>query len=152
MFPFVSSIAMFFSCKKWLSLFSHVISPYLHGKLINCTSAFYLSFCCTVLPRILNISIFMNRVISVMCICQLYFLCFFVFNFTLHGIFINFGNQQVYYLINPYFFVACGWQRKSALTRYLDFHENIRFFKDTQWVLGPALSTRRNYHWISWST
>ena len=49
---------VFSYCKKWLSSLSHGISPYLHGKLINWTSAFYLSFCCTVLPRILNILIF----------------------------------------------------------------------------------------------
>ena len=30
-------------------------------KLINCARAFYLSFCCTVLPRILNILIIMKR-------------------------------------------------------------------------------------------
>ena len=60
-FPFVSSIALFSSRKKWLSYLSHAISPYLHGKLINWTSAFHLSFCCTVLPRILNILIFMNK-------------------------------------------------------------------------------------------
>ena len=75
-FPFNSSIALFSSRKKWLSYLSHVISPYLHEKLINWTSAFYLSFCCTVLPRILNILIFMNRVISIICICQLYFMLF----------------------------------------------------------------------------
>ena len=76
MFPFVSSIVLFSSRKKWLSYLSHAISPYLHGKLISSTGAFYLSFCCTVLPRILNILIFMNRVISIICICQLYFRLF----------------------------------------------------------------------------
>ena len=40
---------------KMTSYLSHAISPYLHGKLINWTSAFYLSFCYTVLPRILNL-------------------------------------------------------------------------------------------------
>ena len=73
-FPFVSSMALFSSHKKWLSDLSHAISPYLHGMLINWTSVFYLSFCCTVLARILNILIFMNRVISIICICQLYFM------------------------------------------------------------------------------
>ena len=58
------------------SFLSHAISPYLHGKLINWTSAFYLSFCCMVLPRILNILFFMNGVISIICICQLYFMFF----------------------------------------------------------------------------
>ena len=58
-----------FSRKKWLSYLSHAISPYLHRKLINSTSAFHLSFFCTVLPRILSILIFMNRVNSVICIC-----------------------------------------------------------------------------------
>ena len=37
-------------------------SPYLHGKLINWTIAFYFSFSCTVLRRILNILISMNRI------------------------------------------------------------------------------------------
>ena len=75
-FPFVSSIALFSSHKKRLSYLSHTISPYLHGKLMNWTSAFYLSFCCKVLPRILNILIFMNRFISVICISKLYFMLF----------------------------------------------------------------------------
>ena len=75
-FPFVSAIDLSSSCKKWLSYLSHAISPYLHGKLINWTSAFYLSFYCTILPTILNILIFMNRVVSIICICRLYFLFF----------------------------------------------------------------------------
>ena len=45
--PFVFSVALFSSRKKWLSYLSHDI----HGKLINWTSAFYLSFCCTVYPE-----------------------------------------------------------------------------------------------------
>ena len=114
-FPFVSSIALFSSRKKWLSYLSHAISPYLHGKLINWTSAFYLNFCCTFLPRILNILIFMNRVISIICTCKLYFHMW----FYIKGICINFDNQQIYYLINLYFFVACVGQPKSVLTRYL---------------------------------
>ena len=61
--------SVFFSREKTLIL-------YFHGKLINWTSAFYFSFCCTVLPRILNILIFINRFISVICICQLYFILF----------------------------------------------------------------------------
>ena len=65
---------VFFSHK--VTYLSHAISPYLHGKLITWTSAFYLSFCCRVLPKILNILILMNRVISIICICQLYFLHF----------------------------------------------------------------------------
>ena len=116
--PFVSSMALFPSRKKWLSYLSHSNSPYLHGKVINWTNAFYLSFCCTVLPRILNILIFMNRVISIICICQLHF-SFIICNFTSHGICINFDKQQIFYLINTYFFVVCVGQRKSVLTRYL---------------------------------
>ena len=58
---FVSSMALFSFRKKWLSYLPHAISPYLHGKLINWTIEFYSSFCCTVLPRILNILIFTNR-------------------------------------------------------------------------------------------
>ena len=73
---FCFSIALFSSRKKWLSCLSHAISPYLHGKLMNWTSELYLSFCCTVLPRILNILIFMNRVISIIYIYQLYFMLF----------------------------------------------------------------------------
>ena len=115
---FVSSIALFPSRKKWLSNLSHSISPYFHGKVINWTNAFYLSFCCTVLPRILNILIFMNRVISIICIFQLHF-SFIICNFVSHGICINFDKQQVFYLINTYFFVVCVGQRKSLLTRYL---------------------------------
>ena len=75
-YPFVSSIALFSSRKKWLHYLSHTSGPHLQGKLINWTSAFYLSFCCTVLLRILNMLIFMNRVISIICICQLYFMLF----------------------------------------------------------------------------
>ena len=75
-FLFVSCIALFSSRKKWLSYLLHAISPYLHGNLINWTSTFSLSFCCTVLCRILNRLIFMNRAISVICICQFYFMIF----------------------------------------------------------------------------
>ena len=75
-FLFVSSIALFSSRKKWLDYLSHVISPYLHEKLINWISAIYLSFSCTVLPRILNTLIFLNRVISIIFVCQLYFMLF----------------------------------------------------------------------------
>ena len=75
-FLFVSSIALFSSRRKWLSYLSHAISPYLHGRLINWTSMFYLSICCTVLPRILNKLIFMNRVFSIICICLLDFRLF----------------------------------------------------------------------------
>ena len=80
------SFCFLFSCllsvfyrKKWLSYLSHVISPYLHGKLIKWTSAFYLILFCLVLPKILNMLIFMNRVISIICICQLYFMLFLMF-------------------------------------------------------------------------
>ena len=75
-FPFVSSIALFSFRKKWPSYLSYAISPYLDGKLINWSSAFYLSYCCTVLSRILNILIVVNRVISIICVCQLYFMLF----------------------------------------------------------------------------
>ena len=132
-FPFVSSIALFSSRKKWLSCHSHAISPYLHAKLINWTSAFYLSFCCTVLPRILNILIFMNRVISIICICQLYFML--LCSFLSHGICINFDNQQIYYLINPYFFVACVVQPKSVLTRYLGTLLGFQSYKLLDFIL-----------------
>ena len=73
---FFPSIALLPFGKKWLSYLSHAFSPYLNGKLINWTSAFYLNFCCMVLLRILNVLIFMNRVISVIYICQLYFMLF----------------------------------------------------------------------------
>ena len=99
-----------------------MISSYLHGKLINWTSRFYLSFCGTVLPRIPNIRILMNRVIWIICICQLHFmLAFYVIlcNFTSRGICINFDNQQqIYYLINLYFCVACMGQPRSVVTWY----------------------------------
>ena len=97
---------------------SHAISSYLHGKLISWTIAFYMSLCCTVLLRIMNISIFTNRIISLICICQLY-LFFFFCNFTSHGICINFENQQIYNLNNLSFFVACVGEPKSVLTRFL---------------------------------
>ena len=52
-FPFVSALALLcvlFSYRKmWLNYLSHANSPYLHRKLINWTSAFYLS--CTVYPE-----------------------------------------------------------------------------------------------------
>ena len=66
-FPFISSIALFSSRKMWLSYLSHAVSS--HGKLIDWTSGFYLSFCCMVFPRILNIITFMSRVVSIICIC-----------------------------------------------------------------------------------
>ena len=72
-YPFVSSIALFSSRKKWLHYLSHTSGPHLQGKLINWTSAFYLSFCCTVLLRILNILIFMDTVISINCNCSMLF-------------------------------------------------------------------------------
>ena len=40
--------------------------------------------------------------------------CFFLRNFTSHGIGINFDNQQIYYLITLYFFIACVGQPKSV--------------------------------------
>ena len=43
-------------------------------------------------------------------------LVFFLCNFTSHGICINFGNQQIYYLINLYVFVACLRKSKSVVT------------------------------------
>ena len=43
------------------------------------------------------------------------FLC----NFTSHGICIDFDNQQIFYLINLYFYAACMGHPKSVLTRYL---------------------------------
>ena len=77
---FFSSLALcvlFSYCKKWLSYLSHPNSPYLHGKLTNWASAFYLSFSSTAFPRILNIFIFMNTDISIICIfCYLYFMLF----------------------------------------------------------------------------
>ena len=105
----------FILVKRYLS---HAISPYLHGKLINWTSAFYMSLCCTVLPRIMNISIFTNRII-VLFVFANYILFFFFCNFTSHGICISFHNQQIYYLNNLYFFVACVGEPKSVLTRFL---------------------------------
>ena len=51
-FLFLLYSSVFFSQKRTTLPF---INPYLHGKLINWTSAFYLRFYCTVLPRILNI-------------------------------------------------------------------------------------------------
>ena len=84
-FVFTLALCVLFSYhKKWLSYLSHAISPYLHGNLKNCTSAFYLMFCCTVLPRILNkLLLLMNRGISSICICQSYFMLF-LCNFTSH--------------------------------------------------------------------
>ena len=72
---FVSSLALFFSRKKWVSYLSHAISPNFRGKMINSTTAFYWSFCCMFLPKILNIIIF-NWKSSITCICQLYFMLF----------------------------------------------------------------------------
>ena len=46
-------------------------------------------------------------------------LCFFIGSFTSHGICINLDNQQIYYLVNLYFFVAYVGQPKPVLTRYL---------------------------------
>ena len=113
---FVSSIALFSSRKKWLSYLSHAISPYLHGKLIKWKSVFCLSFCSTVLPRILNILILWIGLFQLFVFAN-YILCFLTCNFTQNSICINFDNQQIYYLINLYFFIACVGQ--SALTRYL---------------------------------
>ena len=56
----------------------------------------------------------MNRVVSIICICQLYFVLF-TCNFMSDGICMNFENQQIYYLINIYFFVARVGQPKSVL-------------------------------------
>ena len=116
-FPSASTIALFSLCKKWPSYLSHAISPYPYGKMINWTSPFYLSFCYdTVLPRMTNILMFMNRVISIICISQLYLM---LFHFASYGICTNSDNHQMYYLINLYFFDACVGQPKSVLTIYL---------------------------------
>ena len=102
--------------KKWLSYLPGVISPYLYGRLVNWTSAFYLRFCCTVLPRILKIYYYslwiglFQLFVIVNCI-----LCFFLCNFTSNGICI----EQIYYLINLYFFVVCMGHPKSVVTQYL---------------------------------
>ena len=94
-FNFLSSLALFSCYEKWLSYLSYAISPYLHGRLINWTMAF-LNFCCTVFPRILNILILMNRVVSIIWIFN-YILFFFVCSFTSHGTCIDFDNQQIFY-------------------------------------------------------
>ena len=60
-----------------------------------------------------------EQFISIIWICQLYFMLFHM-QFTWHGICINFNNQQIYYLINLHFFVACVVQPKSVLSRYLE--------------------------------
>ena len=60
-----------------------------------------------------------EQFISIIWICQLYFMLFHM-QFTWHGICINFNNQQIYYLINLHFFVACVVQPKSVLMRYLE--------------------------------
>ena len=78
MLYFLLFLALFSSRKKWLSCLSYAISPHLHAKMINWTSSFYLSFSCMVLPKILNLLIFMNRVISITCICQFYFMLFYM--------------------------------------------------------------------------
>ena len=116
-FPFVSTIALLSFCKKWLTYLSHAISPYLYEKLINWTSAFYLNFCCTVLPRILNLLIFINRVISIICICQLYFMLFHMYFYIIWYLY-QFW-QPAYISLYLYFFVACVRQSKYFLTRYL---------------------------------
>ena len=113
-FTFASSIALFSSRKKWLIYLPHAISPYLNGKLLNWKNAFSWRFCWTVLPRILN----WTRLFQLFVFVN-YSLCFFICNFTLRGICINFDNQQIYSLINLYFLAACLGQPKSVLTRYL---------------------------------
>ena len=53
---FVFTLALCVLCsyrKNWLSYLSHTISLYLHGKLINWTSTFYMRFYCTVLYEVL---------------------------------------------------------------------------------------------------
>ena len=107
LFIFTLALCVLFSYRKmWLSYLSHAISPYLHGKLINWTSPFYFRFCCTFLPRILNILLFQLFVFV-----NYIFLC----NFTPHGICI----EQIYCLINLYYFLTCVGHPKSVLTWYL---------------------------------
>ena len=76
----------------------------------------------------------MNTVISVIYICQLYYILF-ICNFTPHGICINFGNQHIYYLINLYFFVACAGQPKPLLTRYLGTMSGFQNYKLLDFIL-----------------
>ena len=60
----VDSLSFYISFLYFLALFSSR-KQWLHGKLINWTSAFYLSFVCVALPRILNILIFINTIFHV---------------------------------------------------------------------------------------
>ena len=102
-----------------LSYLSHAISPYLYGKLINWTSAFYLDV------------FFMSRVSSIVWIFN-YILCFFKCNFTSHGICINSGNQQIDYLVSFYFFVACMEQLNPIVKRYLATLLDFQNYYDPQ--------------------
>ena len=69
-----------------------------------------------VLPRILNILIFMNRVISITCICQLYFMLFHV---TLHRMVRLTSSRYINHLTNLHFLVACVGQPKAVFRRNL---------------------------------
>ena len=68
-----------------------------------------------------------------------YILCFLKCNFTSHGICINFDNQQIYYLINLYFFVACVGQWKSILTRYLGTLSGFQNYELLDFILQCEL-------------
>ena len=86
-FPFVSSLALVFCFKNWLSYLSHAISAYLHGNLVNWRTRLHFSFSCTVLPRIVNVLIYMNRVFQLVVFAN-YILCLSYINLY-HTVFVS---------------------------------------------------------------
>ena len=99
LFPFASSLALWGFFKKRLSYLLHSISTYLHGKLLTWTSRFYLSFCCTVFPRILNVLILMNRVILIILIWQSYFMLAFSYAILHRMVFVLIVTTNRRYII-----------------------------------------------------
>ena len=101
-FIFTLALCVLFSySKKWLSNLSLVISPYLHRKLVNWTSAFCMRFVVeywlyyySLWTGLVQLFVFIN-----------YILWFLLCNFTSYGVYI----EQTYYSINLYFFCClCG--------------------------------------------
>ena len=58
-----------------------------------------------------------------------------------------FDNQQIYYLINLYFFVACLGQLKSVLTRYLGTLLGFQNYELLDFILQRDLFNRILYSW-----
>ena len=116
-FVFTLALCVLFSYrKKWLRYLLHAIKSLLTWKVDKLNKCILFEVLLWFYPEywiyyyslrieLFQLFVFVNNV-----------LCFFLCNFTSHGICI----EQIYYLTNLYFFVACVGHPKSVVTWYLE--------------------------------